>query len=393
MKRKLFMGFAPLLLCLGACGNNPSTSEELFPDLDYSVSATELESGKYELTDMVGRKVEVTPGSYQRVLCIGAGALRLYSYIGDLNLLCGVEDIDNSSLESRPKMFDGTPRPYFLAGEDKFKELPSCGVGGPQAQAAEAEKILACKPDIVVSEYEDVDKENALQEQLGVPVVTLRYGSGGIMNKTIYDSLAMLGFVFNKKNRADSLIRFHYDSSKEVFDATKNISEKKKAYICGLGNWGTTNHLMTAQGYDAFEIAHVENVVSGLPKDGVQAIDEEKFISLSGSMDIMFFDAAAVKNIKGKEYDFSSCRAFQTGEVYLQMAYNAYYTNVETALINTWFIAASVYPEKFSTFDIEKKANEITLAFNSEELYTKMKAMPMAYGGYQKIANPTEFFK
>ena len=35
------------------------------------------------VTDMAGRKVIVNPGSYSRVLCIGAGALRLYAYIGD----------------------------------------------------------------------------------------------------------------------------------------------------------------------------------------------------------------------------------------------------------------------------------------------------------------------
>ena len=128
------------------------------------------------ITDMIGREVTVTPGSYQNVVCIGAGALRMYSYVGDVSLLCGVEDIDNTALEERPKMFDSVARPYMLAYGDTFTALPSCGVGGPNAQAAEAEKILACGPDIVISEYEDVEKEDALQEQLGVPVVTLKAG-------------------------------------------------------------------------------------------------------------------------------------------------------------------------------------------------------------------------
>ena len=56
------------------------------------------------VTDMIGREVTVVPGSYQRVVCIGAGALRMYSYIGDVALLSGVEDIDNTSLAERPKM-------------------------------------------------------------------------------------------------------------------------------------------------------------------------------------------------------------------------------------------------------------------------------------------------
>ena len=134
------------------------------------------------VTDMIGRQVKVVPGSYKKVVCIGAGALRMYSYIGDTNLLCGVEDIDNTTLAERPKMFDSVARPYLIANEEIFAKLPSCGVGGPMAQTAEAEKILSCDPDIVISQYEDVDKANALQEQLGVPVITLSTGANGVFD-------------------------------------------------------------------------------------------------------------------------------------------------------------------------------------------------------------------
>lgn len=66
------------------------------------------------ITDAIGREVDITPGSYQRVVCIGAGALRMYCYIGDTALLCGVEDIDNTTLEERPQMFDSVARPYVI---------------------------------------------------------------------------------------------------------------------------------------------------------------------------------------------------------------------------------------------------------------------------------------
>lgn len=393
MKRKFYAAFAPILFALTACGGGTSTPSEKYPELSYRVETSRISESKIALTDMIGRTVEVEPGTYRKVVCIGAGALRLYSYVGDLSLLCGVEDIENPTLENRPKMFDRVARPYFMAGQETFKTLPSCGVGGPQAQAAEAEKILSCNPDIVISEYEDVEKEDALQAQLGVPVITMRYGSGGLVNQTFYQSMAMLGVLFGKETRAKEIIDYHYASMKEVFDRTKGITNRKKAYICGLGNWGTTDQFMTAQGYDVFNVAHIDNVVNGLSKDGVQKIDEEKFISLAPEMDIMVFDAAAVKNIQGKNYDFSSCAAFKSGEVYLQMAYNAYYTNVETALINTWFVAASVYPDAFKDFNIATKADEVTLKMNGKALYNDIKAMPQSYGGYQKIGNPTEFFK
>ena len=138
MKKKLFL---VLSILLSGCNMvNSSTNNEI------------------EVVDMINRKVNIKAGSYSRVVCIGAGALRMYSYIGDVNKLCGVEDIDNDSLANRPKMFDSVSRPYFIANKDVFNKLPSCGVGGPNAQSAEAEKILSCNPDIIISEYEDVSK-------------------------------------------------------------------------------------------------------------------------------------------------------------------------------------------------------------------------------------------
>ncbi len=374
--KKLSIMLLPMLLGLCACGSTSGTSS---PE-------------GIKITDMINREITVTPGSYRRVVCIGAGALRLYTYIGDVSLLSGVEDIDNLSLTDRPKMFDGVARPYMLANQETFKTLPSCGVGGPNAQTADAEKILACNPDIVISEYEDVEKEDALQKKLGVPVVTMKF-SGSDTN--LYNSLSLLGKIFAKEERANDVINFHKEQLKQISDKTKDVADadKKGVYICGLGNWGTTNQYWTAQNYPAFNVAHVKNVVSGLPNDGIQQIKAEEFVSLAEKMEVMIFDAAAVKNIKNKEYDFSLCKAFETGEVYLQMAYNAYYTNVETALINNWFIAKSVYPSLFTDLDIEAKANEITQKFNGVALYDKIKAMPQSFGGYQKIANPTEFFK
>ena len=105
-------------------------------------------------------------------------------------------------------MFDSVARPYVLAYGDTFNTLPSCGVGGPMAQAAEAEKILACDPDIVISEFEDVEKSDALQAQLGVPVITLSTGPKGVFDDAFFGSMALLGTVFDKSDRAEALIDF-----------------------------------------------------------------------------------------------------------------------------------------------------------------------------------------
>ena len=363
------------------------------------VCAASAEGAAAETTiaDMIGREVAVTPGGYTRVVCIGAGALRMYSYIGDTALLCGVEDIDNTSLAERPKMFDSVARPYVIACGDAFAALDSCGVGGPNAQAAEAEKILACNPDIVISEYEDVEKADALQEQLGVPVVTLKAGPNGVFDDAFKATMRMLGVIFGKEEKAEALVAFIESEAAEISARTAGIADadKPKVYICGLGNWGTTNHLMTAQNYISFNVANVANVVTDLEKNGIQPIEEEKFVALGEDMDILIMDAAAVKNIIPLYQEdnalFDTCKAWRNGEVYLEMAYNAYYTNYEIALINTWFIAKTVYPALFEDIDIAAKTNEVTRAFLGQDLADAIFAYPSSFGGYQKIDTATFF--
>ena len=381
---------AIMLLSLCACSADTGSSSPV-------ADTSSAESSEIIITDMIGREVTVTPGSYSRVVCIGAGALRMYSYIGDTSFLCGVEDIDNTSLSERPKMFDSVARPYVLAYGDVFSSLPSCGVGGPNAQAAEAEKILSCNPDIVISEYEDVDKENALQEQLGVPVITLKTGKNGVFDDAFKGSAELLGKIFSREDRAAEIVSFVDAEAAEISARTAEVSNEYKpgVYVCGLGNWGTTNQLMTAQNYISFNIANVRNVVNDLEKDGIQAIEEEKFVALGDDMDVIIMDAAAVKNIQPLYAEdptmFDSCKAWQTGEVYLEMAYNAYYTNFEIALINTWFIAKSVYPDLFEDIDMTEKTNEVTKLFLGQELADEIFACGSSFGGYQKIDTESFF--
>lgn len=397
--------FAALLLALAmmfslcACGSQSAPAQDTPQPSEAQESAAPSEApSEITVTDMIGRELTVTPGSYTRVVCIGAGALRMYSYIGDVSLLCGVEDIDNLTLEERPKMFDSVARPYVLAYGDVFSTLPSCGVGGPNAQAAEAEKILSCNPDIVISEYEDVEKEDALQEQLGVPVVTLKSGPNGVFDDAFSQSMTLLGQIFGEEEKAEALVSFIAAETAEIAERTASIADEDKpaVYVCGLGNWGTTNHLMTSQTYASFEVANIRNVVTDLGANGVQPIEEEKFVALGADMDIIVMDAAAVKNIKPLYQEdptmFDSCKAWQTGEVYLEMAYNAYYTNYEIALINTWFIAKSVYPDLFADVDITAKTNEITSAFLGKELADEIFACPSSFGGYQQI-DTASFFR
>ncbi len=392
----VFLVFAFSLVGFVACNEQSTEPEAVTPD------ETPIEP--ITMTDMIGRQLTIKPGSYKRVVCIGAGALRMYSYIGDVSLLAGIEDIDNTTLANRPKMFDGAARPYQLAFKEVFDSITnSCGVGGPNAQTAEAEKILACNPDIVISEYEDVEKENALQAALGgnIPVVTVKYGPRTIFDTNVQNSFTMLGKIFNRKSRASVLNAYIRGQAQEIFDRTKDIPEtdKKSVYICGLGNWGTTNHLMTAKNnYAPFEIAHIKNAVD-LPGGGAPQVEitAEKLMEISENVDIMVFDSAAIKNIKPLTAEnkalLESVKAWQDGEVYIEMPQYAYYVNLETALINTWWLAKVAYPDLFEDIDMTEKTNEVTYAFFGKDLANEINACPLSFGkGYQNVENPSQFF-
>jgi len=226
---------------------------------------------------------------------------------------------------------------------------------------------------------------------VGVPVITTSTGPDGVFDDAFRTSLQLLGQLFGRQERTQELIAFIDSQTAELTSRTAGVADEDRpgVYICGLGNWGTTDHLMTSQSYAAFRVANIRNVATDLGKDGVQPIEAEKFAALGDSMDIMILDAAAVKNIaplyQEDPHLFDGCKAWENGQVYLEMAYNAYYTNHEIALANAWYAAKVVYPDLFADVDMTAKTNEITRMFLGQELANQIFACPSSFGGYQQI--------
>ena len=73
------------------------------------------------------------------------------------------------------------------------------------------------------------------------------------------------------------------------------------------------------------------------------------------------------------------------------MAYNAYYTNYETALMNTWFMAKTAYPDRFTDVDMAAKTDEITQAFLGKALSREIFGAPASFGGYQQVDTASFF--
>ena len=345
-----------------------------------------------ELTDMIGRKVEIDRNAIKKVVCIGAGALRLYSYVGDIQLISGVEDIDRSVNANR---FEGAARPYYDLHKEYFATLPSVGIGGPMNQFAEPEKIIEAEPDLIISEYEDVKKADDLQKQLKTPVLVVSYGGANVFGDTVKNSIELLGKALKRESRASELNQYIATCKTELTDKVKDVKEEDQPtfYIGCLGNWGRQSFLSTSKQYPAFSISKIKNAAKDLTVDDKGNIDLEKLIDVDP--DKIILDAAGIDLFK-EEYKKSTAtydvmKAFSNDELYLEMAFNAYYTNLEIALMNCYYVASLAYPTLYEGFDIASKSNEITNAFLGKEMYNDIKAKQYSYGGYQQIKDLATF--
>lgn len=363
------------ILGITSCGNNEQEGNK------------PVKPETVEVTDLLGRKVTANKEN-KRVLCIGASALRLYSYVGDMNKLCGVEEYETSS-QDKVKI-----RPYNYAYRDLFNKLPKVRTGGPM-QPANAEAILAAKPDIVFSLYNDVEKMNQLQSTIGTPVVCLSYGKSDPFSDDVYKSLNLIGQLVGTTARSTEIVSYIKDLRKDLNDRTKDIpDESKKSVFLGYNtyNGGAGEIGSSLVNYTCFKETNAKNVLSSSLNLGTNnsTIELEKLIELKP--EIMFVDVAnygkLVADYKSdKKVSLEKIPAFKNGEIYLQMPFNQYYTNIDIAMADCYFVGKTVFPNAFKDIDVTKKYDEVlSKLLNKKMNYYERTLQDTPNGlGFQKV--------
>ena len=346
-----------IMLTLSACKTNNSPTDTAVPDRENTLQPDDGLSDRLTVTDMLGRTVSV-PKSVRRPVCIGAGSLRLYSYIGDMSILAGVEQCEKGFLISS--------RPYQYANDGLFKSLPSVGAGGPQG-SADAEAILSVSPDVIFAIYISLEAADfdELQKKTGVPVVVLSYGKTEAFDINIIKSLELMGKILGREERAESVCSYINSLQSDLNRRTEDIADndKKSVYLGYLNKFGSHGIGSSTANYSLFNAVNASNVLDKAGYKGYQgSIDKETLITLAP--DVIILDAGGIGIFKD-EYKkntaaFDSLDAFENGNVYVQMPYNAYYTNLETAYANAYFIGKTLFPDRFSDIDITEKLNEIS---------------------------------
>jgi len=360
-----------LLGCSSRLGSNKSETDQAAVSTQGTVNP-EMQI----VTDLVGREVNVKIPA-QRIVAVGPGALRLVAYANGTDRVVGIEDMEKKVPTGRPYMF----------AYPELKTLPTIGQGGIDTVPDE-EALLSVKPDVIFIAYlVDKAKADNLQKKTGIPVVVLSYGPLATFNEEeIFRSLDLVGKVIGTQQRTEAVINYIKKSQADLAERTKDIADtdKPKVYVGALGVKGTQGIESTQAKYPPFVNIGARNVVDETGKSGSLMIEREKLVSWDP--DILFIDEGGYSKVladaqKNPSF-YQSLRAVKTGQVYGQIPYNFYTTNIDTALADSYYAGKVIFPEKFQDIDPVKKSEEIYSFLLGKPVYEQM---AKDYGGFKKL--------
>jgi len=332
-------------------------------------------NGKVKITDLAGRQVEV-PVPAQRVVAIGPGALRLLCYVCGPDKIAGVEDMEKKQPIGRP---------YILAYPE-LKQLPVIGPGGADS-SPDAEKLVGVKPDVIFA-ASLVEKASAdeLQKKTGIPVVVLSYGQLATFDDQVYESISLIGKITGSEKRSAEVVDYFKKCIADLNGRTGEIPDQNKpgVYVGALGMKGAHGIESTQAQYPPFKFINARNVSDETGKAGSVMIDKEKLVIWNP--DIVFIDENGYGLVQ-EDYSknprfYQSLKAFQKGEVYGEIPFNFYTTNLDTAIADAYYAGKIIYPERFKDIDPARKADEIYQFLLGKPLYGQM---AKDFGGFKKL--------
>ena len=342
-------------------------------------SAPAVKTDTITVTDMANRTVEIQKDP-QRIIGVGAGALRMISYLNAADRVVGVDDREQKNYNtSGLGMPSGIDKPYNLANPE-LATKPFIG-----SRYGDPELIAAQNPDVVFFTFTTGKDAQALQEKSGKPVVALVSGDIGKNKETFYQSLNLMAKILGKEERAKTITTYIDATIADLKSRTKDIPAGKRptVYVGGIAYNGAHGFLSTDPAYAPLLMVNGNNVAASAGTGGQMMIDKEKL--LEWDPDIIFVDEASYSLVKDdlKDPVYQSLTAVKNGRVYGVMPYNWYANNYDTVLADGYYIGKVLYPEQFSDIDSAQKADEIYTMLDGKPVYSNMSAL---FGGFMPFS-------
>ncbi|MCX6690402.1 MAG: iron ABC transporter substrate-binding protein, partial [Methanoregula sp.] len=311
MKKAVVIFLIVAILLVGTLLSAGCTSQNTAP----------VKTGTITVTDMANRTVTVMQDP-QRIIGVGAGALRMISYLQAADRVVGVDDREQLKYNtSGLGMPSGIDKPYNLANPE-LSSKPFIG-----GKTGDPELIAAQNPDVIFYTWWTNSKDpQTLQEKSGHAVVALTTGDLGKNKDTFYQSLRLMAKILGKEDRAQSITSYIDGTIKDLNDRTKDIPADKRprVYVGGIAFNGAHGFLSTEPAYAPLLMVNGNNVAASASGGGQMMIDKEKL--LDWKPDVIFVDEASYSLVKEdlKDPVYQSLPAVKNGRVYGVMPYNWY---------------------------------------------------------------------
>jgi len=324
------------------------------------------------VVDSLGRKVTI-PYTVKKIVPL-ANALRMMAYADCLDLVAGVEEGEKEQ---------SILKAYNWVNFEQWKDLPVVGKGGSGGYTPFIEEIVLLAPDVIICGYTQKDAEE-LQNKTGIPVVIIE--PGNLFGEDYNKSLMVIGDVCNAKDKCEKIVSYINDVKKDLNKRTGAIplTEQVTSYSGAMSFKGGHGIEGTYVNFPIFKELHVNEITASEKTEATGVIIEKEKI-LASDPKIIFLDPGNLKLVKddftqNKAY-YHSLSAYKTGDIYSLIGYNFYYTNVEIALADSYYVGKTLYPEAFKDINPEKKAAEIFKLFlNSKTYYQEIKEAGYGFG-------------
>ena len=389
---KLIALFLALVMVMGlcACGGNNSASEGNNAKKEENIGTTDIQISEKDdktdgdtaeapitriITDMLGREVEI-PTEINTIICNGSNALRMVSYLQATDMMVGVEETDKGYETS-------TKRDYAHAYYDIFKDMHPIGKGGGTAYTAYPEEILKVNPDVILTCFVQEAAEQ-LQNETGIPVVSIRCPSANFIDENWYAALRLTAELTGRQERCEELLGYIDDVKADLKERSSGVADEDKpsVYTGAVTFSGGHGFAGTYANFGPFLAIDAKNVADETGEKAAFEVDLEKV--LVWDPDIIFLDPGNM-NLVNDEYAsnpdyFHSLTAVQNGEVYTMPSFNNYSTNITYCIMNAYHAGKILYPEQFADVDLEAKSTEIMNEFLGTAFYDDMQADGLYYG-------------
>ncbi len=318
------------------------------------------------IADMAGRTVNI-PQKVDRVICSGAGCLRLLTYLKAHDRIAAVD-----SIEIKGSPIDA--RPYAIANP-QFKNYPLFGEfrghDNPELIAG-----LRPQPQVIFKTFAGRGQDpDHLQAKTGIPVIVLEYGNLTYGREQLNRALGLMAEVMDEKVRAEEVIAFFDTLEQDLRRRTRDIplDQRPSCYIGGLGQAGPHGFQSTEPSFAPFVFTHARNVAAPSPGEkplSHATVAKEQIVFWNP--DVIFLDVSTLRLGSGAsaldqlrmDPAYRNLSAVRRGDVFGLFPYNSYNQNFEAVFANAYYVGNILYHERFTDVEPMKKAEDISTFLN-----------------------------